>query len=224
MSKILLVEDERSVSEPISDFLKFDGHNLELVIDGAEALLRLRVSDFDLIILDWQLPKVTGIEVLQEYRRRGGQSPVLMLTGKSEVASKTTGLDAGADDYLTKPFDMRELSSRVRALLRRPSQTIGNVLSAGPLSIDVRARRCCLSGVEIKLVPKEFAVLEFLIKNKGIAFNSEELLKKVWESDTESSQEAVRQCIARLRKKLETAQGPTILTTVIGSGYRIENI
>lgn len=223
MAKILLVEDDESIAEAIVDFLKFDGHEVEHLGDGQEALLRLKISSFDLIVLDWNLPHTTGIEVLTEYRGNNGKTPVLMLTAKSEVVFRSQGLDQGADDYLTKPFDMRELGSRVRALLRRPLQTISTVLKAGPLSVDIQQKKCELNGEELRLLNKEFAVLEFLMRQPGRVCNTDELLRNVWRSDTESGPDAVRQCIARLRKKLNREGQPQILATVIGSGYRIES-
>ena len=223
MAKILLVEDEEAIAEPILDFLKFESHQVEAVTDGQEAILRLSLSTFDLVILDWNLPKASGIDVMTAYRRSGGQTPILMLTAKNQVANKLEGLDAGADDYLTKPFDMRELGSRIRALLRRPAQTVSPILEVESLSLDTAAHKCTLDGVEIHLLAKEFAVLEFLARNKGSVFSADDLLKRVWRSDTESGPEAVRQCIARLRKKLNQTSSGEILKTIIGSGYKLGN-
>ena len=136
MAKILLVEDDRDLAGMVLDWLKFEHHLVEVIHNGGDAQSMLKSYQYDIIILDWQLPQITGVELLRDYRMAGGQTPVLMLTGKGAIHDKEAGLDAGADDYLTKPFHMKELSARLRALLRRPGSVVGNTLTARDISLE----------------------------------------------------------------------------------------
>ncbi len=223
MAKILLVEDDLDFRQTVQDFLEEEHHQLECVDDGVEALGRLKIYPYELIILDWNMPGKDGIEVLTEFRATGGKTPILMLTGKGFITDRTAGLDAGADDYLTKPFDMRELSSRVRALLRRSVMLTDDVLTAGNVSLNMQTFRAFKADAEMKLLPKEFSLLAFLIKHKGQVFSVEDLLNRVWSSESDSSTDAVRQCVTRLRRKLDSADQPSIIVTVTGLGYKVEN-
>ena len=145
-----------------------------------------------------------------------------MLTAKGYINDRTTGLDSGADDYLTKPFDMRELSSRVRALLRRSVVLNSDVLKAGNVSINMQTFRAFKDDVEIKLLPKELSLLAFLIKHREQVFSVDDLLNRVWSSESDSSSDAVRQCITRLRRKLDSAGQPSVIVTVTGLGYKVD--
>lgn len=224
MAKILLVDDDLDFRLTVHDFLQSEHHELECVGDGIEALGRLKVYPYDLIVLDWNMPGRDGIEVLAEFRAAGGKTPVLMLTAKSYIVDRTAGLDAGADDYLTKPFDLRELSSRVRALLRRPVALSGDVLRAGNITLNLQTFRAFKDDVEIKLLPKELSLLAFLIKHRGQVFSVDDLLNRVWSSESDSSTDAVRQCITRLRRKLDTEGQPSVIVTVTGIGYKVEQL
>ena len=224
MSKILLVEDELDLSNQIKDWLVRDHHMVEAVGNGETACHLLRVSKYDLIILDWQLPGVSGLEICKKYRAFGGKSPVLMLTARSAVDDREAGLDAGADDYLCKPFHLKELSARVRALIRRSSGgQAANVLRLKEINLDPSARRVSKGANEIRLEPKEFALLEFLMRNRNVVFSADALLDRVWESDTSVSPDSVRTYIKALRKKLDINGEPSIITTVHGLGYRLED-
>jgi OmpR-family two-component system manganese-sensing response regulator len=224
MSKILLVEDELDLSNQIRDWLLRDHHMVEAIDNGEMAHHQLRVSKYDLIILDWQLPGMSGLEICKKYRAQGGKSPVLMLTARSTVDDKEAGLDAGADDYLCKPFHLKELSARVRALIRRSSGgQAENILHLKDIALDPSARRTSKGGNEIRLEPKEFALLEFLMRNRNVVFSADALLDRVWESDTSVSPDSIRTYIKALRKKLDTAGEPSIITTVHGLGYRLED-
>lgn len=226
MSKILLVEDELDLSNQIRDWLTREHYLVETQDNGEMAYHQLRVSKYDLVILDWQLPGMSGIDICKQYRSTGGKSPVLMLTARSAIDDREKGLDAGADDYLCKPFHLKELSARVRALIRRSSQTGGataNVLHLKDISLDPSARRVTKGGADIKLEPKEFSLLEFLMRNRNIVFSADALLDRVWESDTSVSPDSIRTYIKALRKKLDNAGETSMITTVHGLGYRLED-
>lgn len=223
MSKILLAEDDDLVSRTIADGLGKEGVEvLEQVISGKEALFRLTTFSYDLAILDWGLPELSGLEVCRQYRDQGGKIPILMLTGRSEIADKESGLDSGADDYLTKPFSMRELLARCRALLRRSPNLVSTELKVANIVLNTRNTSVHKDGVAVSLLPKEFSVLHFLLRNRNQTFDVDALLSQIWSSEAEVSEEAVRQTIARLRKKIESPGGAPIIKTRKGFGYVIE--
>lgn len=223
VSKILLVEDDIKAVEDLSDWLKREGHTVDTVLRGTDALEWLKTYEFDVIILDWNLPDLDGVSVCRLYRLSGGQTPIIILTGRSETDSKEMGLDSGADDYLVKPPDLRELSARIRALLRRSSSVTPSVLRSGDITLMPASRKVSYKGEAIDLSPREYAVLEFLMRHPGIVFSAADLLDRVWKSDSEASYHTVRVCINRLRQKLfhEATQSPT-LRTVYGAGYILE--
>jgi DNA-binding response OmpR family regulator len=224
MAKILVVEDEANVAAAIVDLLTFEHHMVEIANNGADALHLLKFSQFDLAILDWRLPVLDGLEVCKAYRARGGTIPILMLTGKTLGSEKALGLDSGADDYLTKPFEMGELAARTRALLRRPPTLTGNVLELNGLLLDRQNYKVTFNGEPIKLLPKEFDLLEFLMRHRDRVFSLDSLLLHVWASDADVSNDAVRQCIKRLRKKIEDAGCAPIIRSVYGVGYKLETL
>ncbi len=225
MSKILLAEDEELIATTIGDALNFTGglYTLEHVISGKEALFRMQTFEYDLAILDWGLPELTGVEVCRQYRQSQGRVPILMLTGKGEDTDKEFGLDAGADDYLTKPFSMKELLARIRALLRRSPVIISNEIRIADLILNSTTGQVTRAGVEVHLLPKEMGVLQFLAKNKNQIVDVDALLNSVWSSESEASEDAVRQTIARLRRKIESSTGESVIKTVKGYGYVIED-
>lgn len=223
MAKVLVVEDDVALGKMVRDWLSLEHHNTELVADGAEGLSRVKVYDYDLLILDWELPGAPGIEILKAYRARGGLAPVLMLTGRGSVNDKEMGLDAGADDYLTKPFHAKELTARLRALLRRPEGYLGDILKVGAISLDRTNYRVMRGTEEIKLLPKEFALLEFFMRNPNRVFAPEALLNRVWASESEATIDALTTCIKRLRKKLDVDGQESLIKTVHGVGYKIES-
>ncbi len=221
MAKILVVEDDAALAYSLSSWLELEGHRPEVVHDGLEGLQLLTSYGFELAILDWQLPGLDGVEICSRYRRAGGRVPILMLTQKSQNIEKAAGLDAGADDYLTKPFDTTELSARVRALLRRGSGLFNSKKDLGPISLERGGSTVSLYGQTVKLLPKEFDVLEFLLRHPDTYFTVDQLLDNVWGSDTEASLVAVRTCISRLRAKLEFPGRPELIKTSRGWGYKI---
>lgn len=223
MPKILIVEDDVGLSKMVRDWLTFEHHMVETANNGRDGLERLQVYEYDLVILDWELPEMTGVEILRELRGRGVSTPVLMLTGKSSVNDKEEGLDAGADDYLTKPFHMKELSARVRSVLRRAGGNVSNVLKVKDMELDPSSFRATRGGKEIQLLPKEFAMLEFLMRHANQVFSAEALLSRVWASESEVTVDAVSTCIKRLRKKIDQPETDSFIRTVHGVGYKVES-
>jgi len=221
MAKILLVEDEDDISDLITAWLAKDHHVVEVASSGEAALDLLRVYPFDVLILDWMLPGISGVEVCRDFRTRGGTTPILMLTAKSHVNEKERGLDAGADDYLTKPFELKELSARIRALLRRPVSFSGTVLKVGSIVLDTSTHQVTKDGEELQLLPKEFALLAFFMRHPNQVFSAEALLDRVWSSDSEASPETIRTYIKRLRKKIDDKDKPSMVGTVHGVGYKL---
>lgn len=221
MAKILLVEDDLLVGEAVIDVLDLSNHTVDWIKDGREGLERLVHFEYELAILDWNLPGLSGIEICQEYRKNGGSLPVMMLTGNDLVFQKVEGLDSGADDYLTKPFLPQELTARVRALLRRPPEVVPKILKVSDLSYDTSRGRVSRAEVEITLLPRELALLEFLMRHPDQVFSVDEILSRVWSSESESTELAVRQCVARLRKKIDREGEDSLIVNVKGLGYKI---
>ncbi|MBX9692741.1 MAG: response regulator transcription factor [Cyanobacteria bacterium] len=223
MAKILIAEDDIMTANMISDLVKSLGHTSEVVYTGDDGLDRLKFYEFDLAILDWQMPGMSGVDVCKQYRQGGGRAPILMLTGKGTIADKEHGFTSGADDYLTKPFDVRELSARIKALLRRPADYVepSKTNEAG-MSLDYQNHCLIKNGESFSLLPKEFAVLEFLLRHPNQYFTPEVLLNKVWPSESEATLEALRTCIKRIRKKVDPEQGPSLISTVRGYGYKLD--
>lgn len=223
MAKILIVEDDEHLRSDIVDVLEFEKHTVEGVGDGKEADDRLKFYQYDLIILDWELPNLPGIEICRRYRATGGASPVLMLTGKDGISDKEMGLDSGADDYLTKPFHIKELTARVRALLRRPVTMTGTVLRIKNFSLDTNTKVLCRDSNEIQLSPKEYALMDFLMRHPDEVFSQEALLERVWSSESDASVFSVYTAVKTLRKKITADGEKCILATVHGLGYRLES-
>lgn len=222
MAKILLVEDDLQIAETVSNWLKSEHFEVIHCDDGADASYRLKAQTFDLGIFDWELPGMSGLDLCRNYRASQGAMPILMLTGKDSTADKIAGLDVGADDYLTKPFSLKELSARVRALLRRPAVVVSNVLELGSLRLDTQKHRLTKDGTEIQLMPRDFALLEFFMRNPDIVFSSEALLNRVWNDESEAGSDALRTSIKRLRKKLDSGdnEADSVIENIPRVGYR----
>ncbi len=222
MPKALIVDDDEFLALTVADALKKEHYTVELAHDGEEALFRLKSYEYDIIVLDWEMPCLTGIEVCNEYRKMGGQVPVLFLTGKNADTDKITGLDSGADDYLTKPFSIPELCARLRALLRRSGATDKTtVLKAGDISLDTRTFEVRVQGELISLLPKELAILEFFLRHPNQFFSSKALLDRIWSSESDVSEETLRSNISRLRAKLDAKTEKSCIETERGLGYRL---
>jgi OmpR-family two-component system manganese-sensing response regulator len=221
MPKILLVEDNEENATFLKELLLGERYLVDHIDDGQTALLQLQCAEYDLLILDWQLPRVSGIEICKQYRASGGKSPVIMLTGKMTDVDKETGLDAGADDYLTKPYSLKELLARLRALLRRVSLQQEAKLVVADVEMDTANFLVTKGGVEIPLLPKEFALLEFFMRNTNKVFSSETLLQRVWDTDSEASTNALRSAMRRLRQKMGEDGDNSIIENIHGVGYRM---
>jgi DNA-binding response OmpR family regulator len=221
MAKILIIDDDKDLTLLIRSWLSSENHVMEIVHNGREGMDLMRGSGYDLILLDWDLPEMTGIDVLRTFKNERGTTPIIMLTGNRTVDEKESGLNSGADDYLTKPFHMKELSARIKAVLRRSSKSINNVLEVADMMLDPVKYKFTKGGREIVLVPKEFALLEFLMRHPGQVFDAETLLQRVWHSDSEATIEAVRTCIRRMRQKIDANEENSVIETIARVGYRL---
>ncbi len=221
MAKILMVEDDLELCNSVGSWLKMEHHTVEIVNSGLDAQEMLLNHHFDIIILDWELPELNGVELCKKFRSKGGETPVLMLTGRSNINDKSQGFDAGADDYLTKPFILTELTLRIRALLRRAGPQVRMVLKAGDLELEPDTFQVKKNGEALKLLPKEFALLEFLMRHPEQVFSLDSLLARIWVSDSDASTDAVQACIKRLRRKIDTPGAESMIANVHGVGYRL---
>jgi DNA-binding response OmpR family regulator len=216
--RVLLVEDHRKLAAAVSDGLRREGMAVDLAFDGADALTHAAVNDYDVIVLDRDLPLVHGDEVCRQLVSRGSDSRVLMLTAATTIKDRVEGLGLGADDYLPKPFDFSELVARIRALARRPSTRVPPTLTRGDLTLDPARRHVTRAERELALTPKEFAVLEYLLAADGRVVSSEELLGRVWDEVVNPFTSTVKTTVLRLRAKLGD---PPMIETVREGGYRI---
>lgn len=221
MAKILVIDDDLELCAIVRNWLEQDNHLIEVANTGNDGLDLLRIYPYDIIVLDWGLPDVAGIDLLAQFRKNGGKTPIIFLTGRTAMADKESGLDSGADDYLTKPFDVKELAARIRAILRRPQHHVDPVIIVGDIIVDRSRHRVTKSGVEIKLFRREFALLDFLLQNPDCVYTADELLDRVWSSEAGVSKETVRTAVARLRKQLDTPGKPSIIENIRGYGYKV---
>jgi two-component system OmpR family response regulator len=228
-NKILVVEDDPNLLETLRYNLQKESYKIVTATDGEQALAVARGEKPDLIILDIMLPKINGFEVCRILRKEM-TTPILMLTARADETDKIVGLEIGADDYMTKPFSMRELTARVRAMLRRKNMAEtpppGSApIKIGPLEIDLARHRASLSGMVLDLSPKEYDLLAFLASNRGLVFSREQLLEKVWGYDYAGDTRTVDVHIRWLRRKIESDPGhPAYLLTVRGTGYKMEEM
>jgi DNA-binding response OmpR family regulator len=222
MAKILLVEDDRDLANLVVNILNVERHTVEAVTDGPEGLGRLKMFKYELIILDWMLPGLSGMDICTEFRARGGNTPILMLTSKSLPEEKERALDGGADDYLTKPFHHKELTARIRALLRRPQAVSAKVLQIGDVVLDPKTMKVFKKEEEIHLLPKEFSLLELFLRYPNQVFSGDALLDRVWASESAASVDTVRTYIKTLRKKIDSKGSASLIRTVHGVGYCLD--
>ena len=219
---ILLVEDEEKLARMVELELRYEGYEVEKAFDGRTGLERALSGGFDLVLLDIMLPALSGMEVLRRLRKEGVQLPVIMLTARDSVVDKVSGLDSGADDYITKPFAIEELLARIRAALRKrttaPEETL---LTAGPLAMNVDKHQVTVKDQPVELTKKEFDLLRHLLENKGHVLSRETLLDSVWGFDFVGETNSVDVYIRFLRSKLDEAFGVKLIHTVRGVGYVI---
>ena len=216
--RLLVVEDEPDLAAALARSLRHAGFAVDVAADGAGAVEKLTVNEYDLVTLDINLPDVEGWEVLQRVRSDGGQARVLVLTARDGLDDRVRGLDDGADDYLVKPFHVAELLARVRALLRRDAAARGSVLSVGDLEVDTARMTASRDGRGLDLTPKEFAVLRYLASRPGTVVSPEELLEHVWDEQADPFSATVKVTMMNLRRKLGPGQP---IETVRGAGYRV---
>ncbi|EDM99679.1 response regulator receiver domain protein [Pseudoflavonifractor capillosus ATCC 29799] len=221
MPKILLVEDEEKLARVVELELRYEGYEVEKAFDGREGLEKALSGGFDLVLLDIMLPSMSGMEVLRRLRRES-QVPVIMVTARDTVVDKVSGLDSGADDYITKPFEIEELLARIRAALRkRPVRQESAVLTAGPLTMDPERHEVTVKGTPVELTRREFDLLRYLLENKEKVISRESLLDNVWGFDFVGETNAVDVYIRFLRAKIDEAFGIKLIHTVRGVGYVI---
>ena len=216
---ILLIEDEESLARFVELELTHEGYAVKKCFDGREGLDTALTEDFDLILLDIMLPSLNGLEVLRRLRREKA-TPVILLTARDAVMDKVTGLDTGADDYITKPFAIEELLARLRAALRKqPAQTAGNHLNVGPVQLDALRHTVTVNGTPVTLTSREFQLLQYMMENQGIVLSRETLLSTVWGYDYMGETNVVDVYIRYLRQKIDEAHGVKTLHTIRGVGY-----
>jgi two-component system response regulator QseB len=214
---LLLVEDDPLLGDGLKQGLRAEGYTVDWLVDGSQALHSLLTESFDLVVLDLGLPGMDGLQVLKEIRKREVTTPVLILTARDAVSDRVGGLDQGADDYLTKPFDLEELSARLRSLLRRSQDRAAPILEHADLIMDPATREVRMGAEEVDLSLKEFAVLRYLLENKGRVVSRDRLEQALYGWDGEIESNALEVHVHKLRKKL----GAEIISTVRGVGYRI---
>jgi two-component system response regulator MprA len=216
---VLIAEDDDEIRNALERILRFEGYRTRVVRDGAAALSAVTDDVPDAILLDVMMPFVDGLSVCRRLREHGNRTPILMLTARHEVSDRVAGLDAGADDYLPKPFELEELLARLRALLRRGADPDDDLVIAGPLRLDVRRRVLRSNGVPVELTRTEFSILELLMRNEGIVLERSTIYERVWGYDFGSSSRSLDVHVGYLRRKLEADGSPRLIDTVRGVGF-----
>lgn len=216
--RILVAEDEARLAETVARGLRNHGMAVDIAYDGAEALVKAEVNEYDIVLLDRDLPHVHGDEVCRELIDAGNPARILMLTAARSIDERVDGLNLGADDYLSKPFDFAELVARINALMRRPAAPAATILEHGDIRLDPARRTATRRDSDLALSRKEFGVLEVLLRADGAAVSSEELLEKVWDESIDPFTNVVRVTVMTLRRKLGD---PPVIETVTGVGYRM---
>lgn len=220
--KILVVEDEHKIANAIKQGLEQESYAVDVVYDGEQGLANAMNDDYDLMILDRMLPGVDGLTICRELRKANNHSPILILTAKDQIRDRVMGLDSGADDYLVKPFAFEELLARIRALLRRPTDTTSPVLSAQDLTLDPANFDVKRQGKTIDLSKREFALLEYLLRNQGRILSKQTIINHVWDFDADILPNTVEVYMGYLRQKVDKPfKGPELIQTIRGFGYRL---
>lgn len=220
--RILIVEDDHVIAHAIKEGLEQETFAVDVDYDGEEGYLAAAQGEYDLVVLDVMLPGMNGIEIARKLREEANQTRILMLSAKDQTQDRIHGLNAGADDYLVKPFSFEELLARIRALLRRPDEKKGEILEAADLSLNTITREVCRNQKQIVLSAKEFAILEYLLRNKGRVLSKHNIITHVWDFDADVLPHTVEAFIAYLREKVDRPfPGAPLIETVRGFGYKI---
>ena len=219
--RILVAEDERSLNGIIAKKLSADGYSVDCCFDGEEAMDVLSYTDYDAVILDVMMPKADGYAVLRSIRDAGKTTPVLFLTARDAIPDRVRGLDAGANDYLVKPFAFEELTARLRAMTRAPFGMTGNVITVADLSLDCGTQTVRRAGKDVALSGKEYALLEYLMRNNGVVVSREKIENHIWNFDYEGGTNVVDVYISYLRRKIDDGHPKKLIHTVRGRGYVI---
>lgn len=222
MAKILLVEDDTHLARQLKSWFENEGHLLEVAATGEDAVQLLSGFPYDVLLLDWTLPGLSGLDVCKFYTKSGGLAKIIFLTGRGDITDKEAALDLGADDYVTKPFEVRELSARVRSVLRRPGGNTANELKVKNIVLDLTMRTVTSEGKTQRLMKREAAILEFLIRHPNRVYSSLELGKHLWSGDEEVTQETVRSWMRNLRTKLVAVGIDDLIRTIPKTGYILE--
>ena len=220
--RLLLAEDEEDLSKALVAVLKYNNYSVDAVYDGEEALSYIEAGNYDGVILDIMMPKLDGISVLKKVRANGNSIPILLLTAKAEIDDKVEGLDSGADDYLTKPFSMKELLARIRVMTRRQSDTIDSILRYGNISLNRATYILSCGEKEIRLSNKEYQMLEMLLANPGQVISTEQFMEKIWGFDSDTELNVVWVNISYIRKKLASIGASVLIKAIRGLGYSVE--
>ena len=220
--RLLLAEDEKEMADALEAVLKHNRYLVDTVSNGTDAYDWIRNTDYDGVILDIMMPQMSGLEVLERIRREGNPVPVLLLTAKSEVDDKVQGLDLGADDYLTKPFAMKELLARIRAMTRRKPQITANLLQIGELVLNRETFQLEYKNKSLYLGKKEYQMMELFMENPGMFISQEQIFSRIWGYNSETNSQVVWVNISYLRKKIADLQAPFIIKAQRGTGYRLE--
>lgn len=219
--RLLIAEDEKELCDTVAKSLYGAGYEVDTCYDGDEALDYILSDDYDLIVLDLNLPGTDGMDILRELRKKNEETKVLILSARSQIADKVEGLDAGANDYMEKPFHLQELEARIRSLTRRKFVQKDICLDCGELTFDTRKREAYAKGIPVALTRKENGILEYLILNQGRPVSQEELIEHVWDASVDSFSGSVRVHMSSLRKKLKAALGYDPIVNKVGEGYEI---
>ena len=221
MAKILIVEDEKQMADFINLELKHEGYEVDICYDGEQGYEKAIQNNYDIILLDIMIPKINGMEVCRRLRTKKN-TPIIMLTAKGDITDKVNGLDVGADDYLTKPFEIEELLARMRVILRRKTQIQSKIIQVADLKLDLEKKQVSRNGKNIELTKKEYELLEYLMKNNGIVISREKIIETVWNYDFVGDTKIVDVFIRYLRSKIDDGYNKKLINTVRGFGYVIQ--
>ena len=217
--RMFVVDDEKTLNDLLVKKLTAEHYSVDACFDGNDALDYVRFAEYDAIILDIMLPGINGLDFLKQIRSQNNKTPVLLLTARDSIEDRVNGLDAGADDYLVKPFSFDELLARIRVMIRRSSNHVSNIFTIADLTVDCDARRVMRGTVEISLSSKEFSILEYMMRNRGIVLSREKISHHIWNYDYEGGSNVVDVYIRYLRVKIDSDFAPKLIHTVRGAGY-----